>query len=105
MGGERMSDRRSVWQDVASSLLDGSADSVRALRCPKCQGTLSIKFDPTSPQADGSTAGFLMISCDQCESGYALDGIGEMPPWFEELGRKFTTHPNAGSGTRGAADD
>ena len=89
---------RSAWRAVCDAILAASADEVRAMGCPKCGAGLSIKFDPNSPQPDGSTAGFMMVSCLECNSGSVLDNLDETPPWLEALGRRITTSPGAGGG-------
>src|SRR5262245_13974800 len=53
--------RRFIWREVRATALTGTAAAVKALSCPKCGGALSVRFDPSSPQADGTSAGFLII--------------------------------------------
>ena len=88
---------RSAWRAVCDAILAASADEVRAMGCPKCGAGLSIKFDPNSPQPDGSTAGFLMVSCLECGSGSALDNLDESPPWAGAHVLRITTNPGAGT--------
>lgn len=87
---------RFVWQEVRTTALTGSAPAIMALSCPKCGGALSVRFDPSSPQSDGTTAGFLIISCLGCSSGCCADGLNETPPWVESLGLSITTEASNG---------
>jgi hypothetical protein len=83
--------RRFIWQEVRSTALTGTAAAVRSLSCPKCGGALSVRFDPSSPQPDSTTAGFLIVRCLECSSGCAADRLQETPPWVESLGLSAQT--------------
>jgi hypothetical protein len=85
--------RRFVWQEVRTTALTGPAASIMTLSCPKCGSALSVRFDPASPQSDGTTAGFLIIRCLKCSAGCCADGLKETPPWVESLGLSINTHP------------
>jgi hypothetical protein len=83
---------------VSQATLAASSDDVQVIACPKCGAGPSIRFDPKSPQPHGSTAGFLMVSCLECESGSALDNLDQSPPWIESLGLRITTCPGPTGG-------
>ena len=89
---------RSVWREVTETVLGASAEAVRSIVCPKCGAGLSVRFDPNSPQPDGTTAGFLMINCVECGAGSALDNLDESPPWIESLGLRINTSPGSADG-------
>src|SRR5262249_2347834 len=82
---------RFAWQGGRETALNGPAAAVKALLCPKCGGALSVRFDPASPQSDGTTAGFLIIRCLECSSGCCADGLKDTPPWVESLGLSIKT--------------
>ncbi len=88
--------RRFVWQEVRTTALTGPAAAIKTLVCPKCGGALSVRFDPSSLQPDGTTAGFLIIHCLECSSGCCADGLQEPPPWVESLGLSVQTQGGAG---------
>jgi hypothetical protein len=92
-GGVAMAASRFVWREVGNAALTASAAEIRSLACPKCGAGLSVRFDPNSPQPDGSTAGFLILRCLGCSSGSALDNLDETPPWTEALGLQIKTQP------------
>lgn len=81
------------WTDIGSAVLTASADAVAMLSCPRCGGSLTLEFTRESPQPDGSTAGYLSVSCGTCVSGWCADGLSGSPPWIESLGQKTTTNP------------
>jgi hypothetical protein len=83
--------RRFAWQEVRETALTGAAAAVEGLCCPKCRGVLSMRFDPASPQTDGTTAGFLIIRCQKCSAGCCADGLNATPPWVESLGMSIKT--------------
>lgn len=83
--------RRFIWQGVRTTALTGTAAAVNALWCPKCGGALLVRFDPSSPQPDGTTAGLLIIRCLECSSGCSADRLQETPPWVESLGLSVRT--------------
>jgi hypothetical protein len=72
--------RPSVWEEVRKTALTASADAIKTLSCPKCGGSLLVRFDPASPQPDGTTAGLIIIRCLTCSSGCCADGLTEIPP-------------------------
>ena len=86
--------RPSVWEEVTTTALTSPADAVKSLACRKCGGSLLLRFDPVSPQADGTTAGCLTIRCLACSSGSCADGVTETPPWVASVGLKMTTEAN-----------
>ncbi len=88
--------RRFIWREVRATALTGTALAVKALSCPKCGGALSVRFDPSSPQPDGTTAGFLIIRCLECSSGCAADRLQETPRWVESLGLSVQTQARSG---------
>lgn len=90
-----MTHQKSTWSKEMQAASSGTAADVLALACPKCGQHLSIRFDPESPQPDGSTAGCLMITCWGCTSGCCVDRLLETPPWTESLGLKIETQPNS----------
>jgi hypothetical protein len=90
--------RRFIWREVRTTALTGTAAAVEALVCPKCGGALSVRFDPSSPQADGTTAGFLLIRCLECSAGCAADKLQGTPPWVESLGLSVRTRAQGDKG-------
>ena len=88
--------RRSAWRELTEVVLAASPAGVLALGCPSCGGGVSVRFDPNSPQPDGTTAGFLRVSCPTCEAGSAFDNLDETPEWVESLGQRFITAPSGG---------
>lgn len=83
-----------TWDEVGAAAMRLATPELLALRCPKCGAGLLIKFDPESPQANGGTAGCLMINCVEYCSGCCRDGLSESPPWFAECGSKVETLPS-----------
>jgi hypothetical protein len=75
--------RRYRWDDVRETALTGAETAVEKQSCPKCGGALLVRFDPASPQPDGTTAGFLIIRCLECAAGCCADRVNGTPPWVE----------------------
>jgi hypothetical protein len=88
-----MSARVSVWLPAKEAVTKGDATAVLALGCPKCGGSLSIKFVPGSPQRDGSVAGLIKVACWKCTAGTYFDGRSDTPQWVEALGNEVKTTP------------
>jgi hypothetical protein len=89
-----MPTRTSVWEAIRTTAQVGDSNAVMALGCPRCNGPLSISYDPASPQVTGGVAGCLTIHCYSCNSGATLDGISLDPFWVESLGLKIDTRPS-----------
>ena len=93
----RLLQKRYLWNGTRTMALTGSADAVQKIGCPKCGAALSIRFDPASPQADGTTDGFLIINCLACDCGCCADKVKTIPPWVSTLGPNIQTMKPDGS--------
>ena len=98
-----MADRVSVWLRARDVVAEGDATAVLALGCPKCGGSLTIKFVPDSPQSDGTVAGLIKVTCWACTAGTYLDGRSDPPQWVEALGNEVTTMPVSEQGRQNPA--
>lgn len=86
-------DQREAWRKVREPAFGGTAEIVMRLRCPRCRGTLNIRYDPQSPQPDGGKAGCLFIQCQACNTVIVWDRLEKTPDWCESLGLQFDTEP------------
>lgn len=89
----QMIDFRTVWRPILEQALNGNAAEVMLLGCPQCSGSLSIRFDPDSPQAAGGTAGCLQVFCRDETLGTIWDALEKTPEWCDSLGTEIQTQP------------
>ncbi len=62
----------------------GTANEVKKLRCPECNGILSITYIPNKKKPG------LFVQCLKCNFLERAQLVNE-PPWVAELGNEFET--------------
>jgi hypothetical protein len=74
-----------IVNELDSKFVRGAASQVTAIRCPVCNGRLTVTFSEIRGRKS------LAIRCPNSCYRSNIDGLESAPPWVKELGDKFET--------------